>query len=168
MPLRVWTALSEPLPGAPGLRALTVSEDQWRRVAEDMAAAGGRLLALWASGNERITPTVHAAFLSDRAGLVVTLSIDDTETPYPGLEDLFPAAARMQRAMADLSGVRSTDSDSRPWLRHAAWPASYRPLIDPPSLATTTELTTDSYEFVRVEGDGVHEIAVGPRARRHH
>jgi Ni,Fe-hydrogenase III large subunit/Ni,Fe-hydrogenase III component G len=158
----VWVALSEPQSGAPGLRALTVSEDQWRRVAQDMAAAGGRLVALWASGGERTAPTIHAAFVAERAGLVLTLPIADPDTPYPGLEDLFPSAACMQRAMADLSGVRSTDPDRRPWLRHAAWPPSYRPLMDPPSLATTTELAIDSYEFVRVEGDGVHEIAVGP------
>ena len=68
----------------------------------------------------------------------------------------------MQRALADLSGLRSTDSDTRPWLRHAAWPRSYRPLIDPPPLPPTAEPVIDAYEFVRVEGDGVHEIAVGP------
>ena len=163
MPLRVWSALSEPQPGAPGLRALTVSEDQWPRVAQDMAAAAGRLVALWASGDdERTVTTIHAAFVADPGGLVLTLPIADRDAPYPGIEDLFPAAARMQRAMADLSGVRSTDPDTRPWLRHAAWPQTFWPLIDPRSLATTTEPTTDSYDFVRVEGDGVHEIAVGP------
>ena len=67
----------------------------------------------------------------------------------------------MQRAMADLSGLRSTDADTRPWLRHAAWPRSYRPLIDAP-LAAATEPDLDAYEFVAVAGDGVHEIAVGP------
>src|SRR3982075_1360983 len=127
-----------------------------------MAAAGGRLVALWASGGERTHPSIHAAFLAERGGLVLTLPIADPDTPYPGIEDLFPAAARMQRAIADLSGVRSTDPDTRPWLRHAAWPQTFRPLIDPRSLATTTEPAIDSYDFVRVEGDGVHEIAVGP------
>ena len=163
MPLRTWSALSEPQAGAPGLRALIVSEDQWRRVAQDMAAAGGRLVTLWASGEaESTAPTVHAAFVADPGGLVVTLPIADRHASYPGIEDLFPAAARMQRAMADLSGVHSTDPDTRPWLRHAAWPQTFRPLIDPPPLATTTEPAIDAYDFVRVEGDGVHEIAVGP------
>jgi hypothetical protein len=68
----------------------------------------------------------------------------------------------MQRAMADLSGVRSTSADTRPWLRHAAWPAGYRPLSDAVLPGPATELALDSYDFVRVEGDGVHEIAVGP------
>src|SRR6185312_16427483 len=75
---------------------------------------------------------------------------------------LFPAAARMQRAIADLSGLRSTATDTRPWLSHALWPHGYRPLSDPPLLQPASEPTVDTYDFVRVEGDGVHEIAVGP------
>src|SRR5258708_5851556 len=129
-----------------------------------MAAAGGRLLALWASGGERMAPRVHATFLADRGGLVLTLPIEDTDAPYPGIEDLFPAAARMQRAMADLSGVHSTDRDTRPWLRHAAWPPNYRPLIDPVPPGPAAEPAIDSYHFVRVEGEGLHESAGGPAA----
>ncbi|MFL6603607.1 MAG: NADH-quinone oxidoreductase subunit C [Steroidobacteraceae bacterium] len=162
MPLRVWSALSEPQPGAPGLRALMVSEDQWRGVAQDMAAAGGRLVALWAGGGERGDARIHAAYLAESGGLVLTLPIADPDRPYPGIEDLFPAAERMQRAIADLAGVRSTDPDTRPWLRHAAWPPNYRPLIDPALPGSDAEPAIDSYDFVRVEGDGVHEIAVGP------
>jgi len=67
----------------------------------------------------------------------------------------------MQRAITDLSGIRSTDPDTRPWLRHAAWPQGYRPLLDPPPQPIANPVA-DSYSFVRVEGEGVHEIAVGP------
>jgi hypothetical protein len=44
----------------------------------------------------------------------------DPDTPCLGLEDLFPVAARTQRAMADRSRLRSTDPDTCSWLRHAA------------------------------------------------
>jgi Ni,Fe-hydrogenase III large subunit/Ni,Fe-hydrogenase III component G len=161
MPLQAWFAKSEAHAGAPGLRALTVMPEQWRQVARDLAATRARLLAIWASSEER-TSMVRAVFLADRGGLVVTLPTADAEASYPGIEDLFPAAARMQRAMADLSGMRSTDADIRPWLRHAAWPETYHPLVDPPLSATDAEPFTDRYVFVRVEGEGVHEIAVGP------
>jgi Ni,Fe-hydrogenase III large subunit/Ni,Fe-hydrogenase III component G len=152
---------SEAQPGAPGLRSLTIPDEQWHQVALDLCVAEGRLLALWASGSAQRTPLIHAVFVGEGAGLVLTLPMVDREAPYPGIEDLFPAAARMQRAIADLSGVRSTDPDTRPWLRHAAWPQGYRPLIEPP-VPPTTEPAMDAYDFVRVEGDGVHEIAVGP------
>jgi Ni,Fe-hydrogenase III large subunit len=162
MPLRAWFARSDAQPGAPGLLALTVSAEEWRQVAADAAAAGGRLVALWASEGARGAPIVRGAFLAERAGLVVSLPIADRETPYPGLEGLFPAAARMQRALADLSGLRSTGWDVRPWLRHAAWPRDYRPLIDPQPPLPAAQPVLDTYEFVRVEGEGVHEIPVGP------
>ncbi len=139
MPLRAWLARGETQRGAPGLLALTVAQDEWHAVARDVAAAGGRLVALWASNDARGASTLHACFLADRCGLVVRMPLADATVRYAGLEDVFPAAARMQRAVADFSGPRSTDPDTRAWLRHG-----------------------DAYEFVRVEGEGVHEIAVGP------
>lgn len=162
MPLRTWYARSEALPGAPGLRMLAVSQEGWRQVAQDAAAAAARLVTLWASNDLRVGMALRAAFVGDGAGLVVTLPLADPDAGYPGIEDLFPVAARLQRAVADLSGIRSTDPDTRPWLRHAAWSATYRPLTDPPELALAAAPANDSYAFVRVEGDGVHEIAVGP------
>src|SRR5579862_1648365 len=162
MTLQPWLARSEAHPGAPGLRAFTVSQDEWRQVAEDLGAAGARLLALWASTDEHARTHVRAAFLTDQGGLVLTLPIADPDALYPGIEDFFPVAARMQRAIADLSGIRSTDPDVRPWLRHAAWTQGYRPLVDAPPSTTDAESLTETYEFVRVEGEGVHEIAVGP------
>jgi Ni,Fe-hydrogenase III large subunit/Ni,Fe-hydrogenase III component G len=162
MTLQPWYARSEAHLGAPGLRELTVSHEEWREVALDVAAAGGRLVSLWASGDDGTGTVIRAAFLGGQGGLVLTLPIADTDTPYPGIEDLFPAAARMQRAAADLSGVRSNGPDTRPWLRHTAWPQSYRPLIDSLPPGAAGETVADAYAFVRVEGDGVHEIAVGP------
>ena len=161
MPLRAWLSRSESQLGTPGLRALQVSAGEWPRLAEDVAAAGGWLAALWASGQRPGETCVRATYIVERQGVVAGLMLDERAS-YPGLEEIFPAAARMQRAAADLSGVRSTASDARPWLRHAAWPASYAPLIDRTPEARPDALAADQYEFVRVEGEGVHEIPVGP------
>jgi Ni,Fe-hydrogenase III large subunit len=162
VPLSRWYARSAAHLGAPGLHTLTVSRDEWRQVAQDVAAAGGRILAIWASAGEPAPPKVRSVFLDARGGLVLTLPVGNAGMPYPGIEDLFPAAARMQRSLADLSGIRSTAADTRPWLRHEAWPQGYHPLVDPPPVTTAAEPAIDTYPFVRVEGDGVHEIAVGP------
>jgi Ni,Fe-hydrogenase III large subunit/Ni,Fe-hydrogenase III component G len=163
MPLRAWFERSEPQSGAPGLRALSVSREEWRQVARDLAAASGRLVGLWASESRNGVPTIRAAFLAQQNGFMLSLPLADRDVPYPGLEEFFPGASRMQRAVADLSGLYSTDPDRRPWLRHAAWPPDYRPLIDPPPPPQgLVEAGIDAYRFVRVEGEGVHEIAVGP------
>jgi Ni,Fe-hydrogenase III large subunit len=162
MAARRWFERGAPLAGAPDARVLRVSRDEWRQVAEDIAAGAGRLLALWASGDEAAALLVRAAYAAAPGLLVVELSLPDRDLAYPGLEQTFSAAARMQRAAADLTGTRSTDEDTRPWLRHAAWPATFRPLLDSGPPAGPHTPSVDRYEFVRVEGDGVHEIAVGP------
>src|SRR5258706_6999274 len=146
--------------GAPKTWGLTVVRDEWRQAAEHMAVHGGRLLSLWASRDHNGDDVVRAAYTALPGVLVLSLPL--TNIDYPSIEQWFPAANRMQRAVADLSGLRATDSDARPWLRHAAWPAGFHPLIHintPPSPAVPA---IDDYAFVPVAGDGVHEIPVGP------
>jgi Ni,Fe-hydrogenase III large subunit len=162
MAVRDWWARSRAQAGAPGVRALNISSEDWDRAAKDLAAEGARLVAMWGSRGGQEGPTVHAAFLIDSGALLLNLRLADPNACYHGLQERFPSAARMQRAMADLSGLRSSDPDTRPWLRHNAWPPTFRPLIDPPALLGTYDAGADAYSFVRVEGDGVHEIAVGP------
>jgi Ni,Fe-hydrogenase III large subunit len=159
---RDWWAECTQLPGAPGLRALTVSSEEWTHVTQELVARGARLMAMWASRTEYASPTVHAAFLDDLGALLLNLPVSDANAPYPGLEEHFPCASRMQRAMADLSGLRSSDPDARAWLRHNAWPPDFHPLVDPEARMTDHEAGVDVYPFVRVDGEGVHEIPVGP------
>ena len=149
-------------PGAHGWRARDVTPPEWAHAAQELANDGARLAALWASPGERGMPIVRAAFFSAEGPLLLSLPLDDAAASYPGLEQFFPAAARMQRAAADLSGVRASDPDTRPWLRHNAWPPGYRPLVDRWAPPADQPSGIDAYEFVRVEGEGVHEIPVGP------
>src|SRR6516162_1652231 len=160
-PQNWWAESAEQL-GAPGLRALTVSSDDWSRVAQELAAGGARLLALWASRAGPEPPEVHAVFLTNSGALLLNLPMTDADAPYRGLEPHFPSASRMQRAMADLSGVRSSDPDARAWVRHNSWPPDFHPLTDPAQRLVEHEAGVDVYPFVRVDGDGVHEIPVGP------
>jgi Ni,Fe-hydrogenase III component G len=108
--------------GAPKALGLSVTRQEWRQSAEDVAAENGRLLALWASRDGNGENIVRAAFIADAGVLLLSLPLTAAEADYPGIEHWFPAANRMQRAVADLSGVPTTDPDVRPWLRHAAWP----------------------------------------------
>ncbi len=147
--------------GAPNTFGLAVARDEWRQAAADMAAGGGRLLALWASHAGAGENIVRAAYVADAGVLVLSLPLRPGQADYPGIESWFSSAARMQRAVADMCGLASSDPDTRPWLRHAAWPQSYHPLVHaatPPSPVPVA----DNYAFVPVQGDGVHEIPVGP------
>ena len=150
MPLTKWWSRAREVPGTPRARGLGVTAEDWRQCAGDVAAGGGRLLAMWASPADDAASSraaaVYAAFLVSPGVLILELAVGPGRAPaalqpdYPGIEALFPSASRMQRAMLDLSGVRSSDPDQRPWLRHAP----------------------EGYGFVRVAGEGVHEVAVGP------
>ena len=143
-----------------------VTARQWRETAQGVVDQGGRLIAIW-GGDQRSHGdgfAVHAAF-SMRAGLLwITLPV---QSAFPDLSDLFPAAERMQRAAFDLLGIAAEGAgDRRKWLRHAAWRADEFPLRKdfathhPSPIAHHGE--ADAYAFVCVEGDGVHEIPVGP------
>jgi Ni,Fe-hydrogenase III large subunit len=160
MAMKNWIDQSVPLPGAPGVRRVDVTPESWRACATDVAAGGGRLLALWADSAGGTT--VFAALVAEPLVLLLLLKLPGTSATYPGLADVFPAAERMQRAAADLCGVRAQDCDQRPWLRHAAWPSGYLPLVNGEAPAASAEPAVDQYSFVRVTGDGVHEIPVGP------
>ncbi len=153
------------MPGAPAVRLLSSSDPfAWNQSAPTAAAAGGRLIALWVTGSTLpSTPaTVRAAYTLSEGTMIIELRLDEPGAAYPGLESTFPAASRLQRAARDLWGVPSDAPDQRPWLRHAAWPDTSFPLQSGP-MPDPTELTpADRYSFVRVAGDGVHEIAVGP------
>jgi Ni,Fe-hydrogenase III large subunit/Ni,Fe-hydrogenase III component G len=151
------------LPGA--LPAWHASTQDLRSIAEKARAQRARLVALWAS-DERTRGggfALHVAF-GLRAGLLwLSVPLEREQPRYPGIAELFPAASRMQRAAYDLVGVHAQGgADHRKWLRHGAWPAGVFPLRKDFEATTTFEAASDQYPFVRVDGEGVHEIPVGP------
>jgi Ni,Fe-hydrogenase III large subunit len=149
MPQR-WFDAAARLGTQPPVYRLELGARAWREAARELHAAGARLVALWAAqlpapgavGREPAADAgrgVMAAYLAAPGLLVLALPLV-ADARFPGLQDLYPCASRMQRAIADTWALRALDDDARPWLHHAAEP----------------------YEFVRVEGEGVHEIPVGP------
>ncbi|WER47918.1 NADH-quinone oxidoreductase subunit C [Cupriavidus sp. WKF15] len=154
--------LPAPLPLWHGL----VGQDDWSATARAVADAGGRLVALWGVDRLAIGGTLAAcaAYAVPRGLIWLELRLDGAAPVVPDLSGVFPSADRMQRAMTDLVGIAVQGSrDVRPWLDHGLWPPGPRPLQSgaQAGVATAGKLPAD-YPFVRVEGDGVHEIAVGP------
>jgi Ni,Fe-hydrogenase III large subunit/Ni,Fe-hydrogenase III component G len=143
-----------------------VDRTSWSASARAVAAQGGRLVSMWGARHQAaVAESVACASFAVSDGLVwIELPLDDAGTGFPDLVPVFPCAARLQRAMADLSGLRAEGSrDQRPWLGHGLWPPGGAPLLagSDNAPAASGNLPAD-YPFVRVEGDGVHEIAVGP------
>jgi Ni,Fe-hydrogenase III large subunit/Ni,Fe-hydrogenase III component G len=142
-----------------------VARKSWKAAASLVKSLGGRLVSLWATDRRPIdgNMAVHAAYATAEGLAWITLPLTDLLRVYPGVDDVFAEAVRMQRAVADLLGLLPEEHhDERPWLRHDAWPADYHPLLAERTGRETFELPHQPYPFVPVDGDGVHEIPVGP------
>ena len=152
-----------------------VTAQQWLSAAGLVRDHGGRLLALWAGHAIETVATEAAAtrasdvfvsyvLLEGVFWLALPLDVVNGQPVYPDLVTVFPVAARMQRAAADLCGVRAVGAqDQRPWLNHGAWAPDHYPLLHTAqAMPQPAPGELVDYPFVRVEGDGVHEIAVGP------
>lgn len=143
-----------------------VDHDTWTRTASTVREAGGRLISLWGTEETAGTFVISAAYALEDGILWLQSPTGDGHGKgdrYPDISAVFPCATRMQRAVYDLVGLRATGAeDTRPWLNHGNWPADYFPLRKLSSGTERFQSRDADYPFVHVEGDGVHEIAVGP------
>jgi Ni,Fe-hydrogenase III large subunit len=118
------------------MKRLSVDKLRWLRLADDLAAGRATLLGLWSD------EAVVTLCLLDPVSHDVTLhSLASEDGCYSSIARRHLPALRFERAIAELHGLRAEGCpDVRPWLLH------------PPG----------DYPFLPVEGNGVHEIAVGP------
>lgn len=126
---------------------------------------GGQLVALWGSDDRHLGEgyALHAAFITAHGLAWIIAGLDGEAPSYPDLAGIFPQADRMQRAAFDLLGIKAEGAaDDRKWLRHKAWAANEFPLRKDFAAASAEEAPVDGYPFIRVAGEGVHEIPVGP------
>jgi len=153
------------LPGEVPAAFAGVDRAQWIEAARGAHEEGHRLVALWGADHRgrRHGFTAYAAYALDSGLCVLALQMPAEDPSYPDLSGLFPAANRMQRATFDLLGIVADGAaDTRPWLRHGAWSEREYPLRHDFDAASYRQNAPDRYPFVRVEGEGVHEIPVGP------
>ena len=128
-----------------------VSEREWSEAADALAAGRLTLLGLWGDA-----PDVHMATL-DAAGGIAVLTYTCETGAYPSIAARHPPAIRFERAIRDLYGLNATGApDTRPWLDLGFWP-----LRHPLGAAAPAEKAAP-YEFLPAEGNGLHQIPVGP------
>ncbi|MBI5330423.1 MAG: NADH-quinone oxidoreductase subunit C [Betaproteobacteria bacterium] len=133
-------------------------------LAQAVKEEGGQLVALWGADDRHLGDgySLHIACITANGLAWVSAALAAAAPAYPDLSALFPQADRMQRATFDLLGLRAEGAvDARKWLRHNAWGAEEFPLRRD-FVAATGATPVDGYPFLRVEGEGVHEIPVGP------
>lgn len=128
----------------------------WRQLIDALGHRRWPLLGLWADGR-----TVHVALEDHSAAEFAVASLDTVDGTYASLGAVRLAALRLERAVRDLAGLNATGAtDDRPWLDHGQWRAT-TPLAADGARPATSRPGTD-YRFLPVEGDGLHQIPVGP------
>jgi Ni,Fe-hydrogenase III large subunit len=136
----------------PWTRAV-VDASVWEVAASILAQGRWRLLALWGEPS-----TVHMAIMDGDTAEIAVVSLDCPDRSFPSVGKYHPPAIRLERTINDLFGLTAEGlPDPRPWLDHDCWGVRF-PLgerVDAPPKAAP-------YRFLPVEGDGVHQIAVGP------
>src|SRR3989441_5518534 len=155
----------EPIRGAMPAHHATTGAGQLRELCDQARSKGARLVALWGSDETGRSEgyALHLALALPSGLLWLTVPLASDQPRYPDIADIYPGASRMQRAAADLLGIRPDgNADRRKWLRHGAWPEDAFPLRKNFDAARRFDPGPDRYPFVKVEGDGVHEIPVGP------
>ena len=164
MPYADLGVIMRPVPGSLPARQAQVSAEQLVGLCHAVRKGGGRLLTLWGT-DDRDQGRGFALYvvLQDLQGLVVVhMRLSAVDPCYPDLSEVFSCAERLQRATYDLLGMRAIGGDERWWLRHGTWPAPTFPLRRHVEGSADVLSGSAAYAFIRVEGDGVHEIAVGP------
>ncbi len=152
-----------PLAGAiPAWRG-EIRPDDLPPICRNVADSGGRLVALWGSDKrgEGKGFALHVALVDESGLICLGMALDAGQPVYPDISRTFPAAGRMQRAAYDLLGIYAHEGqDHRKWVRHGAWHGF--PLRKDFDAARSRTGEPDAYPFVQVEGQGAHEIPVGP------
>jgi Ni,Fe-hydrogenase III large subunit/Ni,Fe-hydrogenase III component G len=137
-----------------------VTEDIWRRVAGEIAAGRLTLLGLWGDGDTTggTAPVVHMAIMAAAAREIAVLSVACSNRTFPSVGALHPAAIRLERAIHSLYGYEPVGAmDTRPWLDLGFWEVQH-----PLGERSAASSARPSYEFLRAEGDHLHQIPVGP------
>jgi Ni,Fe-hydrogenase III large subunit len=125
----------------------------WQFAASELTQGRWNLLALWGEPSK-----VHMAIMDQQKAEIGVISIECPERSYPSVGQHHPPAIRLERAIRDLFGLSADGSpDPRPWLDHNRWGVRF------PSGSRIAALSQASpYHFLEAEGEGVHQIAVGP------
>ena len=131
----------------------TVDAFVWTFAASELAHGRWSLLGLWGEPS-----TVHMAIMDGHTAEIAAVSLDCPDGVYPSVGKYHPPALRLERAINDLFGLSAEGlPDTRPWFDHNRWAVRF-----PLGNRVNSLSRASPYRFLPVEGDGLHQVAVGP------
>jgi Ni,Fe-hydrogenase III large subunit len=130
---------------------------RFRAVVLGVLRGGGRLSALF--GREEDGGVVLTAVLADDVEGRLGLLSARVGASYPALSSEAPAAQAFERELAEQLGVVP---EGHPWLKPLRFEPPRRAAPDAFGRADPRATIPGAYPFYAVEGEEVHEVAVGP------
>ncbi|MCR4287932.1 MAG: NADH-quinone oxidoreductase subunit C [Deltaproteobacteria bacterium] len=152
-------------PSQHGAVLLNIPSALFAPAAKALKGAGFRLASEWAVDESPFKKGygVMAAYNKEGDYLIVKTSLPKGETAFPSLTKKYTAAYRFERQINSLMGLIPTGHpDLRPWIKHEDWPQDAYPLRKSFDAKKQLGRVDGSYKWIRAEGEGIIEIAVGP------
>jgi Ni,Fe-hydrogenase III large subunit len=132
---------------------VVVTPEGWCAVARHIAAGEATLLGLWGDAG-----TVHLAMIDEASGNIAVVTVECLDQAFPSVGSFHPPAIRLERAVQSLFGLEADGlPDPRPWLDLGFWGVKH-----PLGVRSVAPATPDPYEFLPAEGEGLHQVPVGP------
>lgn len=130
----------------------------FRDAVVDAVYSGRRIAALFGDAPVQDQPIDLYAVLADSArGMLLVARTSLASDEFPSLTPECPQAHLFEREIAEQFGVVP---QGHPWLKPVRFHASYRPGHD--AWGRTSSPVIGVMDYYRVEGEEVHEVAVGP------
>ena len=151
--LDVWNGEAVALRDVPRL-----SVERFQGIVCDVVTAGGRVSALFgrpASGGAVLVTAVVADDRNSRLGLLTTV----VEGRWPSLADECPSIQGFERELAEQFGVIP---EGHPWLKPVRFEHPHVTVKDAFGRTEPWPTIPGDTPFFRVEGEEIHEVAVGP------
>ena len=136
----------------PWLRRI-VDERTWSVLAEQLGEGRWTLAGLWGDAG-----AVHMALLDSGRGEMAVATLPCPTGQFPSISRHHAPAHRLERTISDLFGLDPVGApDDRHWLDHGRWG-----LRHPLGACSEADGEGAPYVFLAAEGEGLHQIAVGP------
>ena len=151
-----WTSIvgrHRPIGHVKGCTGYVIDADEWQKLADALGEDSGTLLGLWGDGGN-----MRMALRDAETGVTALVRLSCPDRHYPSVGRTFAPAQRLERAARDLCGLIPDGApDKRAWLDHGRWNVRH-----PLGAATRASAKPKTYAFLAAEGEGIHQIPVGP------
>lgn len=147
------------------VRFFELTVERFAEAGAIIKAADGRLVAEWATDESAFGRGfgIWALYNKGTETALIKCGCPYDAPAFPSLAKSFLGAWRFERQMQSLMGVTPVGHpDTRPWIKHEDWPPDVYPLRKSFSGQSRFPRVSGDYKWVRAEGEGVYEVAVGP------